>query len=330
VITRRNVLAAGVTVLVAPTLVWSQRGGKVYRIGSLSQQSRSVAEGTGGYLSDVRDGLRDLGWVEGRDFVFESLFAPEHAEDLPTLAARLVRTNPDVIVVQSAGLVEMLLKHTTTIPIVALSAGLLTADEQVASLAKPGGTVTGMQLFSPELMGKRLQLLKELVPGLRRVAVLRGSNYPAALLAAYRDATDAAASALNIRVRYLRFDNGAELDGLFAEMVKEGDQALLVWANPHLLSNVRRIYELVTQYRLPAIYEVRPFADGLMVYGPNLNVVTREAARYVDRILRGTKPADLAVGQPRTFELILNMKAAQAIGLTIPQSLLLRADEVNR
>jgi putative ABC transport system substrate-binding protein len=272
--------------------------------------------------------MRGFGWVEGRDFVFESLFAPEHLDDLPTLAARLVRTNPDVIVVQSAGLVDMLLKHTTTIPIVALSAGLLTVDEHVASLAKPGGIVTGMQLFSPELMGKRLQLLKELLPGLRRVAVLRGTNYPEALLAVYQDATDAAALALNIRVRYLRFDNSAELDGLFVDIVKEKDQALLVWANPHLLSNVRRIYELVTQYRLPAIYELRPFADGLMVYGPNLNTVTREATRYVDQILKGAKPEDLAIGQPRTFELLINTKAAQAIGLTIPQSLLLRADEV--
>ena len=202
----------------------------------------------------------------------------------------------------------------------------------VATLAKPGGNVTGMQLYSVELMGKRLQILQEAVPSLRRLAVLRnpirwGSPQGFAL---WHQATDEPAVKLGIRARYVGFDDPDQLPGLFTEMAKERDDALLVWSTPSIDLFFDRIQELLIRHRLPAMYEfgnnVR--RGGLMAYGPKLDDVRREAATYVDRIFKGANPGDLPIGQPTTFELAINLKTAKAIGLTIPPSLLGRADQV--
>lgn len=321
-------LAAGAFVLAAPPLVRAEQAHKVFRVGYLSFYSKAANSAPGGYLRTVTEGLHDLGWVEGQNYVLEPRFAQDENASLPELAVQLVSSKPDVIMVESAGNAAFLIQQTKTIPIVVLYAGLLTVDEGVATMAKPGGNVTGMQIYSPELMGKRMQLLKELVPDLRRVAVLRGDNFPKRNLAMYREATDAAATALHIDVSYLEFKNPEELDPLFSEMIKGKVQSLMVWGNPQLLVHKNRIYTLAARYRLPAVYEWRSFSDGLIVYGPRVEDVLREGATYVDRILKGAKPGELPVGQPRTFELVFNLKAAKAIGLTFPAPLLQRADEL--
>jgi len=242
----------------------------------------------------------------------------------------LVSANPRVIAVASAGLAEVVLTHTRTIPVVALSAGQLEAEPSVRSLAKPGGNLTGMQLHSPELIGKRLQLLREVVPDLRRVAVLRGVPFEGPGFMLYRDANDAAAAKLGIRTRYVQFEKPAELERLFEEMARERDQALLVWGNPHLNAYRKQIFDLTLRFRLPALYDVRGLPEELLVYAAKLDDVQREAATYVDRTLKGANPGDLAIGQAKTFELIVNLRTAKALGITVPQSLLLRADEVTQ
>jgi ABC-type uncharacterized transport system substrate-binding protein len=185
-----------------------------------------------------------------------------------------------------------------------------------------------MQLHSPEVIGKRLQLLKEVVPDLRRVEVLRGVPFEGPGFLLYRDATDAAAAKLGIRARYVQFEKSADLDRLFEEVVREREQALLVWGNPHLNAHRKQIFDLTLQHRLPALYDVRGYSEELLVYAAKLDDVHREAASYVDKILKGANPGDLPIGQARSFELVVNLKTAKELGLTIPQALLLRADEV--
>ena len=306
----------------------AQQVGTMYTIGYLGQLSKADELALGN-LTALVENLRALGYVEGRNLTIDARFAGGREVELQTLAAELVRANPKVIVVPSAGVAEIVLKYTEAIPIVALAAGQLEAEKSVKSLAKPGGNLTGMQLFSPEMMGKRLQLLQEVVPGLHRVAVLRGVPFAGPGFALYRDATDAAAATLGIRVRYVQFERPEDLDRLFGEMVSEREQALLIWGNPHVYAHRRRIYDLTIRHRLPAIYDVARFKEeGLLVYTAKMEAVLREAATYVDRILRGANPGDLPIGQPKTFELIINLKTAKALGLSIPQTLLQRADEV--
>jgi putative ABC transport system substrate-binding protein len=327
---RRTFIGAIPSSLLALALIAkAQQAGTMYTIGYLSQLSKSDERAAGVGLALLVAYLRDLGYVERRNLTVESRFAGGRVDDLPALAAELVRANPKVIVVRTAGVAQIVLKYTRTIPIVALAAGELEAEASVKSLAKPGGNLTGMQLYSPEMMGKRLQLLQEVVPGLRRVAVLRGIPFLGPGLVLYREATDAAAATLGIRARYVEFERPEDLDRLFGEMVTEREQALLIWGNPHVYAHRKRIYDLTIRHRLPAIYDVAIYKEeGLLVYGAKMEAVLREAATYVDRILRGANPGDLPIGQPTKFELIVNLKTAKALGLPIPQSLLRRADEV--
>jgi putative ABC transport system substrate-binding protein len=300
----------------------------MYTVGYLGQGSRSDAPDNGNWLPVLLRNLRELGYIEGGNLTIESRFAEGHPEALATLAAELVKANPQVIAVPSAGIAEVVLKYTKTIPVVALNAGQLQAEPSVESLAKPGGNLTGMQLHSPELIGKRIQLLQEIVPGLRRVAILRGVPFEGPGFALYRDATDAAATSLGIRTQYFQFNLPEELTGVFARMAKERDQALIVWGNPHLNAYRQQIFELTMRYRMPAIYDVPGYRDELLVYSATTDDVLREATLYVDKILKGAKPADLPIGQPTKFKLIVNLKTAKALGLRVPQSLLARADEV--
>ena len=307
----------------------AQVPGRVYRIGYLGQGSKaSELAADRGALERLLRNLRALGYVEGTNLIVESRFADGRPEVLGKLAAQLVQAKPELIVVASAGLAEIVLEHTKTIPVVALNAGQLQAEPSVQSLARPGGNLTGMQVFSPEMIGKRLQLLNEAVPGLRRVAVLRGVPFAGPGYELYRDATAAVAAKLGIRVRFVQFETVNDLNKRFDEMVNERDEALIIWSNPHLNGYRKEIFDLTIRHRLPAISDVRVYPPDLIVYAAKYDEVHREAATYVDRILKGAKPGDLAIGQARTFELIINLKTAEALGLTIPQPLLLRADEV--
>jgi putative ABC transport system substrate-binding protein len=326
----RRAFIAGVagTLLAVPCSIEAQVAGRVYRIGFLGQGSKSSELADGSDLPTLLQNLRRLGYIEGTNLTIEVRFAGGRPEVLAALAAELVHAKPDLIAVPSAGLAEIVLEHTKTIPVVALGAGQLQAEPSVQSLAKPGGNLTGMQIFSPETMGKRLQLLQEVVPGLRRVVVLRGVPFEGPGYELYRDATAGAAAKLGIRVRFVQFETIDDLNRLFDEMVREQDQGLLVWSNPHLNGYRKEILDLMIRHRLPAITDVRRYPPDLMVYGAKMAAVQREAATYVDRILKGANPGDLPIGQPRTFELIINLKTAKALGITIPQPLLLRADEV--
>ena len=309
---------------------WGQPMPGSHTISYLDQGPRARMDVATHPLAVLRAQLRLLGYVEGQNLTIDTRFAEGRPEDLSELARQLVMAKPQVIVVQSAGLAEAVLKHTQTLPVVALAAGQLEAEPSVKSLARPGGNLTGMQLHSPDLIGKRLQLLQAVVPGLRRVAVLRGVPFDGPGLALYRDANEAAAAKLGIRARYVQFNTAADLRRLFDDMVRERDQAVLVWGNPHLNAHRPLIAELLLQHGLPAIYDLRypNNPDVLMVYGARLGDVQREAVAYVDKILKGAQPGELPIGQAKTFELVINLKVARALGLTIPQSVLLRADEV--
>lgn len=325
---RTFVRCVALGIVAAPFVAEAQPAGKVWRIGVLYAGMRINAAR---YLQSFLEGLRQLGYFEGKNLRVEVWAAEGHPEDLPALAAQLVRAKPDVIVVMNAGHALIVQKLTKTLPIVTLAAGELVRFELAATLAKPGGNVTGMQIYSPELMGKRLQILKEAVPSIRRIAVLRSpSRWEPQYLARYRQATDDPAAKLGIRARYVGFDDPAELPGLFAEMAKERDDALLVWVHPSIGLFFERIQELTMRHRLPDMHELGEYVrrGGLMAYGPKIEDVRRQAAAYVDRIFKGANPGDLPIGQPTTFELIINLKTAKALGLTIPQSVLLRADEV--
>jgi len=316
------------SILTAPLATEAQQKGKVWRIGLLYLGSKVEATR---WLQPFLEGLGQLGYGEGKNVRVEFWVADGHPENLPTLAAELVQAKPDVIVVNNAGQVAIVQRLTKTLPIVALHAGELVANGVVASLAKPGGNVTGMQLFSGELMGKRLQILKEAVPNLRRLAVLRNPiQWAPRGFALWQQVTDEPAAKLGIRARYVGFDDPAELPGLFAEMAKERDDALLVWSTPNIALHFERIAELAIRNRLPTMHE---FAydlrkGGLMAYGPNLADVRRQAAIYVARIFQGAKPGDLPIGQPTKFELVINLQTAKELGLSIPPSLLARADQV--
>jgi putative ABC transport system substrate-binding protein len=319
-------LATGV--LLVRSVALAQLAPKTYTLGYLGQGSKADSPAEGNALPVLLRNLRDLGYVEGVNLTVESSFAEGHPEQLAPLAAALVKANPQVIAVTSGGIAEVVLKYTTTIPVVALSAGQLQAEPTVKSLAKPGGNLTGIQLHSPELIGKRLQLLQEVVPDLRRVAILRGVPFEGPGFELYRDATEAAAEKLGIRTRYFQFDRPEELRGVFEAMAKQQDQALIVWGNPHLNAYRQQIFELTMRYRMPAIYDVPGYRDELLVYSAMVEDMMREGALYVDKILKGAKAGDLPIAQPTKFKLVVNLKTAKALGLRIPQSLLARADEV--
>jgi putative tryptophan/tyrosine transport system substrate-binding protein len=316
-----------VSLLGVPLAVAAQPPGKVWRIGFLSVGQKINAPQV---LQPFLDGMRQLGYVEGKNLRVEVSAAEGHPEDLRALAAQVVRAKPDVIVVGSAGHAAIVQKVTKTLPIVTLAAGELGSSGLVASLTKPGGNLTGMQLYSPELMGKRIQILQEVVPSLRRLAVLRNTTGQGSLVSAHRQATDEAAAKLGIKVHYVVFQRPDQLPALFTEMATQRDDALLIWANPTIGVLFDRIQELATRHRLPAVHEFGSYVrrGGLIAYGPKLQDVFRQAATYVDRIFKGANPGDLPIGQPTTFELLINLKTAKALGLTIPPSVLQQADQV--
>ncbi len=320
------VLAVGLTLVPLGTAA-AQPPEKVPRVGYLNPGSLSdpVSQRR---LEAFRQGLRDLGYVEGQNIAIESRWA-EGKYRYPALAADLVRLKVDVIVAQGGAATQAVQQATRTIPIVMSIVLDPVGSGLVPSLARPGGNVTGTSFMGPDLVGKQLQLLKEVVPKVSRVALLRNPANPASAQG-LRDA-EAAARALGVRLQALEARDPQEIDSAFAAMTRERAGALLILPDPIFGNQRRQIAELAAKRRLPAIYGGTPEyaeAGGLMVYGPNELDLNRRAAIYVDKLLKGAKPADLPVEQPTKFELVINLRTAKAIGLTIPQSVLIRADQV--
>jgi putative ABC transport system substrate-binding protein len=274
-------------------------------------------------------GLAQLGWVDGDNIEFEIRHAVGNPDQFTILAAELVQANAEVIVTNTAGLAAVAHQVTSTIPIVT-SGGDLEGAGLVSSLRRPGGSVTGIQILSPELMSKRLDLLKHLIPTLARVGTIEPITPAGIITTRYIEVIGETANALGVQVHRVSIHRPDEIASTFAEMVRDGDQAAIVIANPLSFAYRKEISDSAAQSGLPTIYEYREFATagGLVSYGANINDLLYQLAKYVDKILKGAKPGELPVEQPTKFELIINLKAAKALGLAIPESFLLRADEV--
>ena len=280
-------------------------------------------------LAGFRQGLREKGYVEGQHFVLQFRWAAGEMEPMPALAAELVRLKPDVIVVAGTPATMAVKRATSTIPIVIATSGDAVGAGLVASLSRPGGNVTGLSTLYPELEGKRLSILRQAVPKARRIAVLMNPANPFVPLA-WKAAREAAAAA-RVVAEPAEVRTVADFDGVFAAIAKAKPDALVVLADrPFLFSHRARIVAFAAQQRLPAIYPFPEFANlgGLLVFGPDFADMFRRSATYVDKILKGARPADLPVEQPLKFDLLLNMKTAKTLGLAIPPSLMLSADRI--
>jgi putative ABC transport system substrate-binding protein len=328
VIDRRTFLAGtGAVVLAVPLPAEAQQAGKVYRIGYMSVVSRQSAEPL---MVIFLRALRDLGWIEGRNVLVEWRWADGKVERLSGFAAELAKLNVDLIVAPQSDSALAAKRATRTIPIVHVVAGDPVADGLVTSLARPGENVTGLTATpSPEIVGKRLELLKT-ATGAARVAVLwnPARHYPYVDLALRE--VNAAARVLGVQLQVLEARGPDQFEPAFAAMVRGQADALLAFEDSMFWLNRGRLAELEAKHRLPTMHDLREFvkAGSLMAYGPDLADLFRRAATYVDKILKGAKPADLPVEQPTKFELVINLKTAKALGLTIPPSVLGRADQL--
>jgi putative ABC transport system substrate-binding protein len=313
------------SLFLAPLTAEGQQTGKVARIGYLVIDRAASPHLREAFLQE----LRDLGYVEGRNLVIEYRSADGKSEQLPALAAELVALKVDVIVAPSTVAALAAKQATRTLPIV--SVAIPVTSGLVTSLARPGGNVTGLAFFSPELVGKCLEQLKQAVPGVSRVAALwqpggQGERTEKDML----EGAEVAARALGVRLQFVEARGPDNFDRAFSEMTSARAGALTVLPSNMFISERRRLVDLATKNRLPAVYPWREFVDagGLMSYGLNVADLFRRAATYVDRILKGAKPSDLPVEQPTKFEFVINLKTAKALGLTIPRTLLQRADHV--
>ncbi|MBI3634984.1 MAG: ABC transporter substrate-binding protein [Candidatus Rokubacteria bacterium] len=320
-ISRRALLAGTIVGMLVAPLAAAQPSAKLPRIGVLATTSWPPFEA-------FRHGLRDLGYVEGRTIAIEYRWSDGHDERFPELAAELVRLRVDAIVTWGSVAVRAARESSRTIPIVMAASGDAVATGAVTSYARPTGNVTGMSALNPDLDGKRLELLRQTVPRLRRVAFLgdpRNLLYPFALAA-----TRTAAARLGLRLSTVEVAADGDLEGSFVAITKERADAIVVAPNAVFVLHRKELADLALKYRLPAIYlhGEHARAGGLMAYGPNYDDMFRRAATYVDKILKGAKPSDLPIGQPAKFDLVINLRTARALGLAIPPSVLLQADEV--
>ena len=312
---RRDTLLALIALGTSPLAAEAQQAGKVWRIGYLSPGSdRSEI------FDAFNEQLRSLGYVEGRNLLYEFRFSGGKAERLPELAAELVKLKVDVILTPATYSAEVAKRATSTIPIVMAGASDPVGAGVIASLARPGGNVTGVTILSTDLASKRVQLLSEILPAVKRIGVLVRKGSTAAPL--FLEQIRSAARQMGITVVVQVSEDAEALAGEFAAMQRDRAQALIVQLSPYSHEHRKRIVELAAQHRLPSIFEARASVDtgGLMSYGPSLLEMFRRAAYYVDRIFKGAKPADLPVEQPTKFEMVVNLKTAKALGLTIPQS----------
>jgi putative tryptophan/tyrosine transport system substrate-binding protein len=311
------------SLLAVPFATVAQPPGKVYRIGFLSTNPPPAH-----LWEALLGGLRERGYIEGQNLAFERRFSEGNAERFPEVAAELVRLRVDLIIVTTTP-AALAAKHATqTIPIVMTTALDPVGAGLVASLARPGGNLTGLSALGPELSGKRLELLKEVVPGMTRVAVLWNAANPVNALVWQE--TQAAAGVLGLRLHGQDVRSLQDLEGALARTAQARPEALLVLGDTLIYMYEQQIAAFATQNHLPSMFGRRQsvMAGGLMSYGPSIPDLYRRAATYVDKILKGAKPGDLPVEQPTKFELVINLKTAQALGLTIPPTFLYRADEV--
>jgi putative tryptophan/tyrosine transport system substrate-binding protein len=320
---RRFLLASVVGALVAPRGAGARQAEKVWRIGLLVP---GLPPGCGSdsrppVLLALRDGLRELGYIETKNYVLVPRCAVSEGEEMLGAARDLVGQNVDVVLVGSNELTAALKMATTTVPVVFIAVADPDDAGLVASLARPGGNITGFSHLTGELTGKRLQLLKDTLPRLRRVAALATHK---------RRDIESEAAHLGLQIQVFIAGQPGEIGAAFAAMRAARPEALLVHPHPMFWLERRRIAQLALEVGIPTIYENADFveAGGLMAYGASLVDMSRRAAGYIDRILRGAKPADLPVEQPTKFELVINLKTAKALGLTIPPSLLARADQL--
>jgi putative ABC transport system substrate-binding protein len=324
-IARVTVLA--LSILATPVVTAAQQPQGSPRIGVLSSSS---PEREHGYLAAFQQSLRDLGYSEGKNLLIERRYAAGKFDALPELAAELVRLKVDILVVTGTPAAHAAKNATPLIPIVTVTAADPVATGLVTSLARPGGNVTGLTDLAPGLVAKRLQLIKEVIPSATRIAVLlnpdNSSSVPQLRL------TQEAAAALGVSVLSVEARRLDDIDRAFATVRAKHAMALLLIADGLLGSNRKRIVELTAKSRLPAIYWRREFVEdgGLISYGASVVDLYRRAAAYVDKILKGARPSDLPVEQPTKFELTINLATAKALGLTMPQSIVMRADEVIR
>ena len=319
-------LAVLLGLLAIPSASDAQQPSSVRRIGFLSMSPEPPASTPYPYLEGFRHGLRDRGWIEGQNFAVEYRWAAGRLETLPDLARELVRLNVEAIVAYGNKPPHIMKEIVRTTPIVALSCDPL--ETMVTSLARPGGNITGVTCLSSELTAKKLELLLEAAPSAKRLTILYNPNDPGPTLA-LKLAQEFAARR-QVKIDPLAVGTASEFEPALGAIAQSRPDALYVYPDPLTARFARPTIELAARQRLPAIYGFRqwPEAGGLMSYGSNLGDLAYRGAGYVDKILKGTKPSDLPVEQPTKFELVINLKAAKALGLTLPPSLLLRADQV--
>jgi len=316
-------LAFLLSLVAAPLAVDAQQSQKVYRIGMLERTSTTLSAAN---LNGFRQGLRELGYVEGKNFIIEYRSADGGDEQFPSLATELVRLKVDLILARGTPAALAAKNATGTIPVVITGVPDPVGQGVVANLARPGGNVTGLTTIAKELTAKRVELLRELVPGAARIAAFLNMSNPA--MPPQWKEVERAARSLGLQPQLLDVRTPENLGRAFDDAVRRRADALVVGLDTFTLANRQLIVDLAAKHRLPAIYASMEFAGGLVVYGVNYPDHYRRAATYVDKILKGAKPADLPVEQPTKFELLINVKTAKALGLTIPPSLLLRADQV--
>ena len=318
-------LVAMALATLAPVVAVAQQGAKVPRVGVLASGSPTTS---GPYLEAFRRGLRDLGWIEGKNVAVDVRFGEGSMDRLATLAADLVRSEPDVIVAGPSTVAQIARRATATIPIVMVGVGDPVALGFAASLSRPGGNMTGLASLLPELVAKSLQLFKEVVPGVTRIAVLLNPGNPAHDLS-LKDA-EPAAGALGLTILPVRARGPEEFAAAFDAMVAGHAGAVEIYGDPVFARYRDGLIALAQKTRLPTMFRLRADveAGGLMAYGPDYVDLNRRAAGFVDRLLKGAKPADIPIEQPTKLELLINLKTARALGLTVPPALLLRADQV--
>jgi putative ABC transport system substrate-binding protein len=322
---RRDTLIALAALGAAPLAALAQAPIKVWRVGILAQGARPASPGGDSFGAFVR-GMRELGYVEGRNLAIEWRYAEDKLENLPALAAELVALKPDVLVSDANAGPVALKRATSAIPIVMTSPGDPIALGLVKSLARPGGNVTGHSGI--DLSAKRLELLLSMAPHASPVALLLNSGTPTSR--AILDATDAGAKALGIRMLPVEMQIPQEFDAAFAAMARQKAQAVIVSADPLFSTNRSRLAELAIKHRLPSMTASKNYveAGALVCYGPSYSTLYHGAAAYVDKILKGAKPGDLPIEQPTIFELVINLKTAKSLGLKVSPALLARADRV--
>ena len=321
----RRVFVTGLgAVLAAPRAAWAQEAGRIYRIGFLWDSPTVWPHA----LEAFRRGLRERGWIEGKNIVIEYRWAEGRFDQLPSMVEELVRLKVDVIVAPTSVYTGAAKRVTSSIPIVFASHADPVKTGHVASLARPGSNATGTTIIMSETMVKSVELLKATIPGLVRLGVIWDPATPShrPSLTAVEDGSHI----LGLRVQSIAVRNAMEFDSAFSAMGQAGAGAVLVLSTPLFIGSARRLAELALTHRLPSMFGPREHveAGGLMSYSPDRADLYRRAAGYVDRILRGANPADMPVEQATKFELVINLKTAKALGLTIPSSLLLRADHV--